>query len=139
MTIGFRTRERPLAPCALHAEGDALQRLLQALLAAPAQRLRGLRGVRAARGVVLLGAETDLPWADGVTYLGRDPRAPSLLLPTYLEPDVPVDLLERRITATQATPIAVLPHLRLLLGLGRASALDRDALARLHVAAAAAP
>ena len=29
----------------------------------------------------MLGAAEALPWVDGVIYLGRDPRAPSLLLP----------------------------------------------------------
>ena len=45
--------------------------------------------------LVILGEEKHLPWVDGVVYLGRDTESPSLLLPTNLEPSVPVALLER--------------------------------------------
>ena len=41
--------------------------------------------------VVVLGATEALPWVDGVNYLGRDPDAPRLLLPTMLRPAVAVD------------------------------------------------
>ena len=43
--------------------------------------------------------------------LGRDPSAPSLLLPTALEPDVPLPLFERAVVALArgaTAPIVVL-------------------------------
>jgi hypothetical protein len=39
------------------------------------------------------GSAFRLPWVDGIEYLGRDPAAPELLLPTALEPNVSVSLL----------------------------------------------
>jgi hypothetical protein len=59
---------------------------------------------------VLLVVGDELPWADGVVYLGRDPDAPKLLLPTTLMPEVPVDLFERALLhkfADAAAPLAV--------------------------------
>ena len=61
--------------------------------------------------LILIGHEGLLPWADGVTYLGRDPRAPSLLVPTTLTPSVHIALLERALMArfSNTSPLAVLP------------------------------
>jgi hypothetical protein len=67
----------------------------------------------AADGVlVVVGASSELPWVDGVQYLGRDPRAPRLLLPTALEPaGMPIEVFEQAILAHAerlAPPLAVL-------------------------------
>ena len=81
--------------------------------------------------LLLIGAAEELPWVDGVVYLGRDPEAPSLLLPTTLEPDVPAPLFERAILArarAAAPPIAVLVdtgHVGALVGAGAARAVGR--------------
>lgn len=45
--------------------------------------------------LVILGEEKQLPWVDGVVYLGHDSQSPSLLFPTNLEPSVPAALLQR--------------------------------------------
>ncbi len=90
-----------------------------------------LNGVCAPGHVVISGVEGELPWLDGVTYLGRDPLAPHLLLPTLLQPHVPIDLFERallRAHPSAGTPLAVLAgqqliSTRLALPLSR-SALD---------------
>ncbi|QDG51497.1 hypothetical protein FIV42_12300 [Persicimonas caeni] len=51
-------------------------------------------------GLLIVVAQTEwLPWVDGLHYLGREPAAPRLLVPTALEPDVPLDLLERAVVA----------------------------------------
>ena len=71
--------------------------------------------------LLVLGREEDLPWIDGIVYLGKDPGAPSLLLPTTLEPDVPPALLERAILARargMEAPIAVLVDPPALAGTG---------------------
>lgn len=57
------------------------------------------RGVGAPGLLVVLGEEDQLPWVDGVVYLGRDSQSPSLLFPTNLEPSVPAALLERSLAA----------------------------------------
>ena len=46
-------------------------------------------------GVVVLGPEEALPWVDHGLYLGRDPRAIGLLVPTREQANVPMDLFER--------------------------------------------
>ena len=49
--------------------------------------------------LVVLGEEKQLPWVDGVVYLGHDSESPSLLFPTNLQPSVPAALLERSLAA----------------------------------------
>ncbi|HKV06746.1 MAG TPA: hypothetical protein VJ725_01325, partial [Thermoanaerobaculia bacterium] len=77
--------------------------------------LARLEGVAGEDLLVLLGPAADLPWADGTVYLGRDPEAPSLLLPTTREPSVPLPLLEQALIARArrvpgvAPPLAVFP------------------------------
>lgn len=115
-------REPPLAPLAAVATGAAARALGARLLLEPDERLARLRGVAGDGLLAVLGqargprrtrlaelAATDdergddddedgdaleLPWVDGVVYLGRDPAAPRLLLPTALRPAVPAELFE---------------------------------------------
>jgi hypothetical protein len=78
MTIELRPREPPLAPEGVAALGDSVT----ALAAATLRRIDGGAELLAAAGggwLVVLGAEADLPWADGCVYLGR--KGP-LLIPT---------------------------------------------------------
>ncbi|HLV20947.1 MAG TPA: hypothetical protein VKZ49_08700 [Polyangiaceae bacterium] len=95
--LRWRARYPALAPVAALAAGAAAAALLRRLLDLDEARRGRLRGVRFPGAVLILAAEADLPWVDGIRYFGRDPAAPSLLLPTALEPDVPVALLERAV------------------------------------------
>lgn len=101
MRIVWRPRDVPLAPVAAAARGPAARRL--------AARVPTGAGVVAGKDVlVVLSAEL---WIDGIIYLGRDPAAPGLLLPTALLPGLPVDLLERALLrrfAGQPSPLALL-------------------------------
>jgi hypothetical protein len=93
------------------ATGESARALATRLLALDDAVLAQLRGVAGTGLLLVLGAPELLPWVDGVAYLGRDPDAPSLLLPTALAPDVPVALLERALAArvnTLGAPLAVL-------------------------------
>jgi hypothetical protein len=140
VAVAFRERAQPLAAAGLYAEGAARARLLEQLAAAPGERLAALRGVDAGDCVVLLGPESELPWVDGVVYLGRDPRAPLLLVPTCYEPDVPLELLEQRVAAAvQPAPIALVPHARRVIAVGHACVLEREALQVLCGEQGAAP
>jgi MoxR-vWA-beta-propeller ternary system domain bpX5 len=88
--------------------------------------------------LVLLGEGQTLPWVDGVRYLGRDPLAPHLLLPTNRKPDVPVDLFERALIqrSPALAPFAVIPELGKVISLSSAKELSRHVLASwLRVAA----
>jgi hypothetical protein len=76
--ICLSPREPPLAADAVLAAGDAVP----ALSAATRRGLARGAELRAAAGegwLVVLGPTEDLPWADGVRYLGREGE---LLVPT---------------------------------------------------------
>jgi hypothetical protein len=80
------------------AEGEAARALAKRLLVRSDEdlgRLRGVAGEGRAGLILVTGAELDLPWTDGARYLGQDPLAPSLLLPTARAPSVSPALLER--------------------------------------------
>ena len=51
--------------------------------------------VRFEDGVVVLGPEEALPWVDHGLYLGREPQAIGLLVPSREQANVPLDLFER--------------------------------------------
>jgi hypothetical protein len=92
--IAWTPREPPLTAVAVAARGAAASCLARKLIAAAEDRLAGLSGV-AAKGLILIfGASDALPWVDGALYLGRDPRAPSLLLPATRAPTIHPELLE---------------------------------------------
>lgn len=105
----WRPREPPLPAEAAAAEGDAARAMATRLLARAPDALARLRGVAAGRVLVVLGPAEDLPWVEGTRYLGRDPLAPSLWLPTTHAPAVSVALLERAfVTLPGRGPLAVL-------------------------------
>lgn len=126
MKLAWVPREPPLAPCAAAGRGPVARRLLDRLLAEDDDALLGLEGV-AGSGVVVVAGDR-LPWVEGLLWLGRDPAAPALLLPTTVGPDVPVDWLQgavlRRCPAG-AAPIAVLVDPPSLVPLGGARPLVR--------------
>jgi hypothetical protein len=106
----------PLPARAVFARGAAARDLARRLLDAPPERLRALRGCAADDGSALFilasDGEAELPWADGACYLGRDPAAPDLLLPTNRAPAVPVDLVAAALGARLGGrgPWAVIPR-----------------------------
>jgi hypothetical protein len=97
--LGFVPRAEPLVSCAALALNDAAVLLARRLLLLTDEQLHGLRGATSTRLVLVLGSADALPWVDGIAYFGRDPLAPSLLLPTALTPNLPLQLVERAILA----------------------------------------
>jgi hypothetical protein len=98
-------------------------------------RLLELKGVAGPGVIIVLGEETLLPWVPGICYLGKDTEAAALLLPTNLEPSVPVPLLERAILAGASTrkqinllPLAVLPDPPAIAAAGPARPVARELL-----------
>jgi hypothetical protein len=129
--VVWRPRSSPLAPVGLAAYGlPAATRLAQRLFGQPDEFLSSLKGVSGPNLLLLLGAEESLPWVDAVTYLGRDESAPSLLLPTTLEPSVPLRLLERALMGQfkDASPCALLVNPRLIIPLAQARPVARQTL-----------
>jgi hypothetical protein len=105
IALAWQPRAAPRAVTALVAEGPVAHSLRERLLRLPDAALAALRGVADERHVVLLGAPEVLPWVDGVLYLGRCPDAPTLSLPTALDPTLPPGLLERAL-ARRLAPLA---------------------------------
>jgi hypothetical protein len=131
--LALLPRPDPLVPSAAVAEGSAARRLARRLLQLEDAALARLVGVAAPGLLAVLGAEGELPWVDGIRYLGRDPRAPSLYLPTAIAFAAPLALVERALLAAApagAAPLAVLlPPLRLV-PLGAARPVERARLTR---------
>lgn len=118
--VVWRPRVRPLAPAGAVARGRAARLLGERLLTRSDEDLARLQGVAGEDLLIVLGPAADLPWADGAVYVGRDPEAPSLLLPTTREPSVPLPLLEQALIARArrvpgvAPPLVVFPDPPLL-------------------------
>lgn len=92
-----RIDPRPVEGC--WAEGEAARKLSQKLKAGS-----GLRAVTGQQLLVVLG--TEVPWVDGLIYLGRRDL---LYLPTLWEPNLPYDWLVARLRALGHPPWALLP------------------------------
>jgi hypothetical protein len=127
LELSWQVRDLPLPVRGLCARGDAATRLVERLLAGDDATLARLEGVAGAALVCLRGAADDLPWAPGVEYLGVDPAASGLLLPTTRRPGVPADLLLRALAGRTPPPLALVPGL--IVPLAAARALERPALA----------
>jgi hypothetical protein len=101
------------------------------LLECDDEALGALQGIAGEGFLAVLGEEDQLPWVDGVVYLGREASSPSLLLPTNREPLVPPPLLERAVLGrlrSPQPPIAVLVDPALLVSAGPARPIDRERL-----------
>jgi hypothetical protein len=108
--IVFLPRDAPLEPAAVVGFGRVARALAERLLACPEEQLRELRGVSGDDLFLALGAGETLPWVDGVAYLGRDPCAPRLLVPTAVAPSIPMEAFERAIVrhaSSSPQPLAV--------------------------------
>lgn len=129
VSIEWTKRHHPLRPEAVAARGAAATDLVRRTLELDPAQLGRLRGVGSPELVVLAGDHADLPWVDGVAYLGRPRGAPGLFIPTTLAPTVPESLLARAVThAGIAAPVAVLVDRGTLVSLADALPLSRDVL-----------
>ena len=127
-------REPPLAPAAVVGLGDAARALARRLLRLDDARLGALQGVAGPSLVAVVGTADALPWVDGAVYLGRDPAASTLYLPTALRPDVHAALFERALLGGRSieAPVAVVTRAGELVvfSLGAARAVSRAELVR---------
>jgi hypothetical protein len=136
MRITFSPRADVLDPVAVAGLGPAARALANRLLRLTDEQLRELRGAAGDNLLIVLGETSSLPWADGVAYLGRDPDAPRLLVPTMVRPDIGLDVFERAIarqaaalSSTVSSPWAVLASPPQMFSAAHAAAIERD---RLH-------
>jgi hypothetical protein len=129
--VEWLPRGEPLETVAVVAHGPAAAALGRRLLARSDNELMELTGVCGAGFLLVLGPADRLPWTDGAVYLGRDPAAPSLLLPAVLQPTVPLGLVERMLLSRFAQvqpPIAVAPQSGLIASAAGARAISRPVL-----------
>jgi hypothetical protein len=137
MRIPFVARSDVLDPIAVVGLGRVAGALARRLMQLGDEPLHALRGAAGDDMLVVLGATEALPWVDGVNYLGRDPDAPRLLLPTMVRPAVAADAFERAIARHAAAlpsalsgPWAVLHDARRVFSIAHAGPIDRDLLDR---------
>ena len=141
--VRWGPRAEPLEPLAVVGEGTVALALARRALAEDDARLASWSGVAGPGVLVLLGPAGSLPWVDGAVYLGRDPAAPSLLMPCALAPSVAASMLERALllrAGKAGTPVAVLPASGHLVSVNAARPVSRATLtAWLEPAPAASP
>ena len=131
--IHWSARSPALPAVGAIARGEVAVATLAALLRLDDDALGALSGVRAQETVVILASSegAELPWADGIVYLGVDPEAPALLLPARLRPSVHPQLLERAILSKmppESAPVALSLPSGSLFGLACARPLSRPKL-----------
>ncbi len=95
LEIKWQNRFDSLAPLALIAFDGVARRLKDKLLSFEDEKLSAWQGVFAEDLLFVAGAE--LPWTNGVIYLGKDTRATSIFVPTNLRPNAPFDLFEKNL------------------------------------------
>ncbi len=120
MSVRWCVREQPLPPLAVVGRGVCARRL--------AERIIGrtdLVGVVGAGLLVALGPE--LPWVDGVEYLGAEPDAPHLLFDCRVAPSVSASILSSAVRARVPGRVAWLSGPSLLVPLARAEAFHAPA------------
>ena len=129
--INWIARDAPLLPAAVEAHGPASLRLARRLLQLPDESLAQLEGVVGKNLILVQGSEQQLPWVNGVQYLGVDPAAPFLLLPTNYRPSLPEALVQNALLKKIGSNdrIAVLPSPLLLVPLNPARPVFRSVLA----------
>ncbi len=125
--IQWRPRPIPLSPCGAVALGAVATRLARYLSKCPQERLDRLQGVAGTELIAILGTANDLPWVEGIRYLGKDSLAPGLLLPCNRKPILSVGLLAAAINR-QETPLALLDKPGRLIPLIQARPIERSLL-----------
>lgn len=129
--VRFVARDVPLEPIAVAARGTEARALATRALRTPSaeeeEGTLGLRGVANRELVILLGETARLPWVDGAFYLGIDPGAPRLLLPTQMRPTVPPAIFERALLRRSdvVVPVAVLVDTRTVVSVAAARPIER--------------
>lgn len=128
LPLDWPLRPVPLAPALAVARGASARRLLRRLRALPDAELGRLEGGVAPGLVVLRGGPAELPWVDGIAYLGREEAATGLFVPTTRQPSAPAALAEAALRARAdlpAGPVAVLLDPLTVVPLGALRRLDR--------------
>jgi hypothetical protein len=107
MRVAWRQADTPLPAAAVAASGP-----LAARLAAKSSTRGDLHLTRFAEWIVVEGE--DLPWVDGVTYLGVLPGTSDVLVPVHRVPALHAELVRRAARAVLADEgtdrVCLVPH-----------------------------
>ena len=129
----WRPRADPLPAQAAVAWGTAA-RALHARLQQIAPEQQTELSAMAGRDLRVVTGNADAwPWVDGVAYAGPAGQAPGLWLPTVEEPDLPLDLIARRLQREhpKRQPLLLWPRPAFVLPLDRLLPLSAALLARI--------
>ena len=128
LKIHWQNRPDALPPCAMITFDAAALSLAEKLLSFEDEKLNDFQGVGATQMILLTGNGESLPWTNGAIYLGRDAQMPSVLLPTTLKPNIPLELFERALNENFKTlaPFVALPEKIILYG--KAKTISRSVL-----------
>ncbi|MCA9520162.1 MAG: hypothetical protein KC609_04295 [Myxococcales bacterium] len=128
LVLEWKPRPDPLAPLAALAEGDVTPRLRARLSRFGDEALTHVAGAQGDDWLCVIAERPRLPWVEGIQYLGRDPDASALLLPTTHRPNIPVALLQRILIhrfSQSLPPLALCIQSERVLALGCAVAIER--------------
>lgn len=129
----WRPRAAAPAPQAAVAWGEAAQRLHERLARLPAAQQERLSASASRDVLVAMGDAGSLPWIEGIAYAAPHADAPSLWLPTLLEPDIPCDLLARALQQHhRRQPLLLWPQPQALVPLDRQLSVSPALLARIR-------
>lgn len=95
LKIKWKNRLDALEPLAIIGFDEMAKRLKEKLLSLDDEKLSLLQGVFGKNLLFAAGQTADLPWIDGVIYLGKDLQATSIFLPTNMRPEISLDLFEK--------------------------------------------
>ncbi len=126
--VTFTARGDPLEPLGVAGIGKVAIALARCALARDDGVHTSWRGVASGDAVLIFGESESLPWVDGAQYLGRDPAAPHLWMPTAHRPNVPADALERallRHAGALAPPLAIVLDPHRIISVAKASPIVR--------------
>lgn len=128
----WRDRADPPAPRAAVAWGRQATLLHTRLAALPPDALPTLDATAGGELLVVAGDAAALPWIDGIAYAAPCDEAPALWLPTRSEPDLPLDLLARRLQRLHGRqPLLLWPQPAAVVPLDRLMPLSPELLARI--------
>ena len=136
MNLSWQKRGEHPEPRAAVGIGLAGRRLCRRLQELPDEELSA-HAATANRDVLIVIASAErLPWVPDVAYAAPATEAPSLWLPTTLQPEVPLDLLARAALKRSGgrSPVLLWPDPAWLIPLDRQLPVTRGLLKRLYEA-----
>jgi len=110
MRLAWALRAEPLPVVACFASGRQPATLDRRLQSLGGPRVAGLRLIETVQGTLILGAESALPWMPDLIWLGREPGAAQLLLPTQWQPGLPLEWVEAACVQRVGGACAVIPR-----------------------------